>query len=58
MVVPEQRKLETVLDGVDGDGARPRRAVEAMYSLALDACQVDRVVEGANDAMVTTGTSE
>lgn len=56
MVVPEQRELEAVLRGVNGDGARPRRAVEAVYSLALDPRQVDRVVESADNTMIAEGT--
>lgn len=55
VIVPEQRKLEAVLGGVNGDGARPCRTIQTVYSLALHARQVDGVVEGANYAMVTKG---
>jgi hypothetical protein len=53
MVIPEQSQLETVLSRVEGDGFRAGGTVEAVDGLALDTGEVDRVVEGADNAMVT-----
>lgn len=53
VVLPDQSELESVLGRIDGDGTRLGGAVETVDDLALDASEVDRLVEGFNDAIVT-----
>ena len=52
IIVTDERKLESIFCGVDGDGTRPSGAVQTVHNLALDASKVDWVVKGANDPVV------
>ena len=52
IVVTDERELKSIFCGVNGDGTRPSRTIQTMHNLALDASQVDRVVEGANDPVI------
>ena len=52
IVVTDERKLKSIFCGVNGDGTRPSRTIQTVHNLALDASQVNRVVEGANDPMI------
>jgi hypothetical protein len=49
----DERKLKSIFCGVNGDGTRSSRTIQTVHNLALDASQVNRVVEGANDPMIT-----
>jgi hypothetical protein len=52
IVVADERKLKSILCGVNGDSTRTSGTVQTVHNLALDASQVDWVVKGANDPMV------
>jgi hypothetical protein len=52
IVVADERKLKSILCGVNGDGTRTSGTVQTVYNLALDASQVDWVVKGANNPVV------
>jgi hypothetical protein len=53
IVVTDERKLEPIFSGINGDGTRPSGTVQAMHSLALDTSQVHWVVEGTNNPVIT-----
>ena len=53
MVIAQKGELEAILGGVDGNGAWTSGTVEAVHSLALDTSEVDRVIERADNTMVT-----
>jgi len=52
IVVTDERKLKSIFCGVNGDGTRPGGSIQTVHNLALDASQVNRVVEGANDPVI------
>ena len=52
IIVTDERKLESIFCGVNGDGTRPSRAVQTVHNLALDASKVNWVVKGADDPVV------
>jgi hypothetical protein len=53
IIVTDERKLESIFRGVNSDGTRPSRAVQTVHNLALDTSQVDWVVKGANNPVVS-----
>lgn len=54
IVIPlDQRQLELIFDGIDGKDSRLGITVEVVQAAALDAHEVDSLVEGANNAIVT-----
>jgi len=53
IVVTDERKLKSIFCGINGDGTRPSGSIQTVHNLALDASQVNRVVEGANDPVIT-----
>jgi hypothetical protein len=53
VVVTDEREFESIFGGINGDGTRPGRTIQAVHGLALDASQIHRVVEGANDPVIT-----
>lgn len=55
VVFAGERELEAVLGRVDGDGPRGSGSVEAVHDLALDAGEVDGLLEGLDDTVVTAG---
>jgi hypothetical protein len=52
VIVAKQSKLESVLSGVEGNGARASGSVKAVDGFAFDSCKINGVVERADDAMV------
>ena len=48
----DQRQLEAVLGGVDGEHARPALPVQAVHAVATDTRHVDGQVQGPDDAVV------
>jgi len=52
VVVLDQRELEPVFRWVNGNGSRPRRPIETVDRLALDAREIYRLVERTDDAIV------
>lgn len=53
VVVFEECKLETILSRVERDSTRAGRAIKTMDGLALDTGEIDRIVQSANDSMIT-----
>jgi hypothetical protein len=53
VVVAEQCRLETIFGWIKSDGTRPGRAIQTMNGFALDSSQVYRVVESADDTVIT-----
>ena len=49
----DQGQLEAVFRGVNVEDARSALPVQAVYAGALDACDVDGQVQGADDAVIT-----
>jgi hypothetical protein len=54
MVVPEQGKLEPVLCRVKRNRSGSRRTVQAVCGFALDAREIDRVIECADHSVVAS----
>jgi hypothetical protein len=52
VIVTKEREFETVLCRIERDRVRAGGAIEAVYSLALDARKIDGAVESAYDAMI------
>jgi hypothetical protein len=53
IIVTDERKLESIFCGVNGDSTRPGGTVQAVHSLALDTSQIHRVVKSANNPVIT-----
>ena len=54
MVVPEQGQLEPVLRRIKRDCSGSRRTVQAVRGFALDAREIDRIVECAYHPVVAS----
>ena len=52
IVLFDQRKLELVLCRIDGNTTRAGSTIKTVDALSLDAGEVDRLLERANDAIV------
>ena len=52
VIVTKERKFETVLCRIEHDRVWVCGAIKAVYSLALDAREIDGVVESAYHAMI------
>lgn len=53
VVILDQGQLEAILGRVKVDGAWTRRAIETVDGFALDASEIDRVIEGADNTIIT-----
>ena len=56
VVLSHQRQLESVLGRIDRDRSRLGISVEAMNDLSFDSCEVDWLIEGLDDSVVTVAT--
>ena len=54
----DQGQLEAVLRGVNVEDARSALPVQAVHAGALDACDVDGQVQGADDAVIAVSEKE
>lgn len=52
VVVLQQSQFEPVFCGIERDGTRAGGTIETVNGLALDACQVNRVIQSADNAMI------
>jgi hypothetical protein len=53
VIVAQQSKLETVFSRVESDRPGSGRAIETVCRFAFDACQIHRIIKGADDAIVS-----
>jgi hypothetical protein len=53
VIITNEREFESIFGGINGDGTRPSRTIQAVHSLALDTSQIHRVVEGTNNPVIT-----
>jgi hypothetical protein len=53
IIIAQKRKLETILGRIERDCPGTSGTVEAVNCLAFDAREVDRIIQGADDTVVT-----
>ena len=53
VVIAQQSELEPILCGVNVNRPRSCRPIQTVHSSALDASEIDWVVQGANDTSVS-----
>jgi hypothetical protein len=53
VIIAQKRKLETIFRRIERDRSWACGSVETMDCLAFDAREIDRVIQGADDTVIT-----
>lgn len=53
IIVLDQREFKLVFGGIHCNGTWPRGAIQAVNVLPFDTSEVDRLLEGSNNAVVS-----
>jgi hypothetical protein len=55
VILPDEGQFESVLGRINGDGSRFGRSVKAVNDITLDSSQVDGLLEGLDNTVITIG---
>jgi hypothetical protein len=54
VILPDEGQLESILGRIDSDGSRFGTSVKAVNDITLDSGQVDRLLKGLDNTVITT----
>jgi hypothetical protein len=54
VILPDEGQLESILGRIDRDGSRFGTSVKAVNDITLDSGQVDGLLEGLDNTVITT----